>query len=508
MPGLRREEVAVLAGVSTDWYTRLEKGHIAGVSEDVLEAVARALQLDEAERTYLFDLARAARPTRTPQRRGQGARSSRAVQWMLDSMTGSAAFVANGRLDIVATNTLGRALHSPLFDNPRRPANFARFQFLDPRARDYYPNWDGAANVTVALLRAEAGRHPHDTHLRELVGELSTVSEEFRTRWAAHNVRIHHNGAKQFHHPVVGALELAYCTLDLPAADSADLRADHLHRRARDAVRGRPQAAGQLGGDRRAARDPTPRPTGPEPGQRGRTCAHSSSRACTNACGRLPRSWRWATSNSSASSPGEPQAARVRSNQRNASDPLAGRVQREGQHEAAEQERALLLAQRGGVGPEPVHVAVLGELVQDGGQRRPAAGVGDRQRPAHRRQQQRGVGAGHRRAALPPARPGAGSGGWSRRATASARVSARAARAWWGGACAICRSPATTASRDCVHQSSVSSQMPASGLFHVCSTTSTASSAAASRRRPARRAGRRRRAAAALRRPRRAGTAG
>ena len=223
VPGLRREEVAVLAGVSTDWYTRLEKGHIAGVSEDVLEAVARALQLDEAERTYLFDLARAARPHRTPQRRNKAGIAPR-VQWMLDTMTGSAAFVANGRLDILATNTLGWALHSPMFAQPRRPANFARFQFLDPAAQDYYASWDGAADITVALLRAEAGRRPHDTALRELVGELSTVSEEFRTRWAAHDVRIHHNGAKQFHHPVVGDLELGYCTLALPAEDAADLR--------------------------------------------------------------------------------------------------------------------------------------------------------------------------------------------------------------------------------------------------------------------------------------------
>src|SRR3712207_5943292 len=137
VPGLRREEVAVLAGVSTGWYERLEKGHIAGVSEDVLEAVVRALQLDEAERLHLFNLARAARPARAPQRRSR-ARIQPRVQWMLDSMTGSAAFVANGRLDILATNTLGWALHSPMFDDPRRPPNFARFQFLDPRARDYY----------------------------------------------------------------------------------------------------------------------------------------------------------------------------------------------------------------------------------------------------------------------------------------------------------------------------------------------------------------------------------
>src|SRR3954453_1037329 len=216
VPGLRREEVAVLAGVSTDWYTRLEKGHIAGVSEDVLEAVARALQLDEAERTYLFDLARAAaKPNRTPQRRAKTPIQPR-VQWMVGSVAGSAAFVANGRLDILATNTLGRALHSPMFDGPRWPANFARFQFLDPRAPDYYQDWERAANVTVALLRTEAGRDPYDRDLRELVGELSTVSEEFRARWAAHNVRIHHAGAKQFRHPAVGPLELIYHTLDLP----------------------------------------------------------------------------------------------------------------------------------------------------------------------------------------------------------------------------------------------------------------------------------------------------
>ena len=222
VPGLRREEVAVLAGVSTDWYTRLEKGHIAGVSEDVLEAVARALQLDEAERTHLFDLARAARPSRAPRRRSKAPVHPR-VQWMLDSMTASAAFVANGRMDILAANPLARALYSPVLDEPRWRANIARFQFLDPRARDYHTDWGAAANVTVALLRTEAGRDPHDRDLRELVGELSTVSEEFRTRWAAHEVRIHHAGAKQFRHPAVGTLELVYHSLDLPTPDHGEL---------------------------------------------------------------------------------------------------------------------------------------------------------------------------------------------------------------------------------------------------------------------------------------------
>jgi transcriptional regulator with XRE-family HTH domain len=223
VPGLRREEVAVLAGVSTEWYTRLEKGHIGGVSEDVLEAVARALRLDEAERGYLFDLARAARPSnRAPRRRRQAEVPPR-VQWMLDSMTASGAFVRNGRMDIVAVNALGRALCAPMFTDDRRPANIARFQFFDEGARDYFADWDGAANITVALLRAEAGRDPHNKELRELVGELSTLSEEFRTRWAAHNVRIHHAGQKRFNHPVVGPLDLVYHSLNLAADGDGDL---------------------------------------------------------------------------------------------------------------------------------------------------------------------------------------------------------------------------------------------------------------------------------------------
>jgi transcriptional regulator with XRE-family HTH domain len=223
VPGLRREEVAVLAGVSTEWYTRLEKGHISGVSEDVLEAVSRALQLDDAERSYLFDLARAARPANRRARPPKQARVQPRVQWMLDSMTDSAAFVRNGRMDILAINALGRALYSPMFaaqgESPRRPANIARYHFLDPSAHDHIPDWGGAANVTVALLRAEAGRDPHNQDLRRLVGELSTVSEEFRSRWADHNVRLHHAGKKQFNHPEVGPLDLVYHSLDLAADD-------------------------------------------------------------------------------------------------------------------------------------------------------------------------------------------------------------------------------------------------------------------------------------------------
>jgi transcriptional regulator with XRE-family HTH domain len=228
VPGLRREEVAVLAGVSTDWYTRLEKGHINGVSDDVLDAVARALQLDEAERTYLFDLARAGRPAnRAPRRRRSTVLPAR-IQWLLDSMDGSAAFVTNGRMDVLAINSLGRALYSPMFSttlpgDEGRPANIARFQFLDPTARDFLPDWDGAANVTAALLRTEAGRDPHNKDLRDLVGELSTLSDEFRTRWAAHDVRLHHAGSKQFIHPDVGCVDLVYHSMDVSADGSRTL---------------------------------------------------------------------------------------------------------------------------------------------------------------------------------------------------------------------------------------------------------------------------------------------
>lgn len=224
VPGLRREEVAVLAGVSTEWYSRLEKGHIAGVSEDVLDAVGRALQLDEAERDHLFDLARAARPERGPARRAKPTVPP-SVHWLLDSMTTAAAFVRNGRLDVLAINPLGRALYAPVFEDPRRPVNLARFNFLDPRSEEFYPDWDGAADTSVALLRTEAGRDPRNRDLTDLVGELATRSEAFRSRWAAHDVRLHRSGTKHFQHPVVGRLDLAFDALQLPAEPGLTLTA-------------------------------------------------------------------------------------------------------------------------------------------------------------------------------------------------------------------------------------------------------------------------------------------
>lgn len=218
VPGLRREEVAVLAGVSVPYYTRLERGEMGGVSESVLDALARALQLDEAERMHLFDLARSAQPMITPRRRRPTKQPIRpSVQHILDAITGAAAFVRNDRLDVLAANQLGHALYSEMFAGPTRPANAARFIFLDPRARDFYPDWNKAANDSVAVLRASAGRDPHDRCLSDLVGELSTQSDEFRTRWAQHNVRQHITGIKHFHHPVVGELTLTYDRLDLVA---------------------------------------------------------------------------------------------------------------------------------------------------------------------------------------------------------------------------------------------------------------------------------------------------
>lgn len=218
VPGLRREEVAVLAGISVPYYTRLERGDMAGASDSVLDALSRALRLDDAERAYLFDLARAAQPTLAPRRRRPTKQPIRpSVQHILDAITGAAAFLRNDRLDVLAANALGHALYSELFAGPWRPPNAARFIFLDPRARGFYPDWNKAANDTVAVLRASAGRDPYDRCLSDLVGELSTQSDEFRTRWAQHNVREHITGIKHFHHPLVGHISLTYDRLDLVA---------------------------------------------------------------------------------------------------------------------------------------------------------------------------------------------------------------------------------------------------------------------------------------------------
>ncbi|WCO68063.1 helix-turn-helix transcriptional regulator [Iamia majanohamensis] len=217
VPGLRREEVALLAGVSVEYYTRIERGRAGSVSDDVIDGIARSLQLDDAERGHLVDLLRTDRSRATRRRPSQpGVRPE--VQRVLDAMTDAPAVVRNGRLDLLATNPLGRALYAPVYEDlgPDETPNLARFQFLSSRSEAFYPQWDRAAHDCVALLRAEAGRDPYDRALSDLVGELSTRSEEFRVRWARHNVSDHRTGRKVAHHPVVGDLTLSYEGLDLP----------------------------------------------------------------------------------------------------------------------------------------------------------------------------------------------------------------------------------------------------------------------------------------------------
>ena len=214
--GLRREEVAMLAGISVEYYTRLERGNANGASEDVLEGIARALQLDEAERAHLFDLVRSANRARPARGRPSQERVRPTVQRILDAMAGVPAYIRNGRLDILGANALGHALYSPVFSDPAGTANMARFIFLNPQATEFFHDWDQIAHDAVAILRAEAGRDPYDRRLSDLIGELSTRSDQFRVRWAAHNVKFHRTGTKTLHHPLVGDLTLAYEALDLP----------------------------------------------------------------------------------------------------------------------------------------------------------------------------------------------------------------------------------------------------------------------------------------------------
>jgi hypothetical protein len=214
--GLRREEVAMLAGVSVDYYVRMERGNLHGASEGVLDALARALQLDEAERDHLFALARAA-GTGRGRRRMPPTSVRPAIQQVLDAITDAPAWVRNGRHDIVAMNRLARALYAPILADPRRPANPTRFVYLDPTAVEFFVDWERIANDAAAMLRLEAGRNPHDPALIQLVGELSTQSEIFRMRWASHDVQFHRSGRKRLRHPVVGLLDLDFESMELPS---------------------------------------------------------------------------------------------------------------------------------------------------------------------------------------------------------------------------------------------------------------------------------------------------
>jgi transcriptional regulator with XRE-family HTH domain len=222
VPGLRREEVAQLAGVSVPYYIRLERGDARGATDTVLDAIANALLLDDAERAHLFDLVRTANATAAAARapRHPARHTLRPELWnMLEAMNGVPAYIRNGRLDLLAGNTLARALLAPAFNSPARPVNSARFTFLDPGAAEFYPDWDAVADQNVATLRAEVGRNPHDKALSDLIGELSTRGDTFRRRWARHDVRRHRAGAKRITHPTVGDMTFNYETMQLTADD-------------------------------------------------------------------------------------------------------------------------------------------------------------------------------------------------------------------------------------------------------------------------------------------------
>ena len=226
VPGLRREEAALLVGVSPQYYVRLERGDATGVSESVIDGIEEALCLDEAERAHLLDLLRTAgpptrrRPTKRPAR-APGVRPT--VQRLVDAMPGVPAVVLNGRLDVLTTNALGRALFAPAYAGGTTSLNNARFVFLDSGAQTFFREWEVVADDTVALLRAEAGRDPYDRDLSDLVGELSTRSHQFRVRWAAHDVRIHNTGVKKLRHPVVGNLDLPFESLPLGGGSNSSL---------------------------------------------------------------------------------------------------------------------------------------------------------------------------------------------------------------------------------------------------------------------------------------------
>ncbi|MCH5644991.1 helix-turn-helix domain-containing protein [Gordonia sp. ABSL49_1] len=217
--GLRREEVAMLAGVSVDYYVRMERGNLSGASDSVLASLAGALHLDEAEQDHLFALARQSQASSaTRRRRSEPATVRPVLQQILDAITDAPAWIRNGRHDVLAMNQLARALYSPVLADARRPANTTRFVYLNPvAAQELFVDYDQIARDAAAMLRLEAGQNPHDKALIELVGELCTQSELFRQRWASQDVRFHRSGRKRLRHPAVGQLDLDYESLELPS---------------------------------------------------------------------------------------------------------------------------------------------------------------------------------------------------------------------------------------------------------------------------------------------------
>jgi transcriptional regulator with XRE-family HTH domain len=221
--GLRREEVALLAGVSIDYYVRMERGNLAGASDGVLDSLASALQLDDAEREHLFALARESGPPGRRRKPKTTATVRPVLQQVLDAITEAPAWIRNGRHDVLAMNQLARALYSPVLADPRRPANTTRFVYLDPAAEEFFVDYDQVVRDAAAMLRMEAGRNPHDQDLIALVGELSTRSELFRKHWASQDVRFHRSGRKRLRHPVVGQLDLDFEAMELPSEPGLQL---------------------------------------------------------------------------------------------------------------------------------------------------------------------------------------------------------------------------------------------------------------------------------------------
>ncbi|MFJ3787932.1 helix-turn-helix domain-containing protein [Kitasatospora sp. NPDC090091] len=223
VPGLRREELAQLAGVSITYYTRLEQGQSRNVSDEVLDAVARALRLDADEHAHLRNLARPARAAKGRAAAERPERVRPAVRQLIGAMADVPAVVVGRRNEVLAWNPLGHALLAGHLDPaaPDRPAdrpNLSRLLFLDPRTRALYPRWETEARAQVAFLRLAAGRHPNDRQLAELIGELSMKSAEFAALWSGHPVHDCLFGTKELRHPVVGGLVLSFEALPLPEA--------------------------------------------------------------------------------------------------------------------------------------------------------------------------------------------------------------------------------------------------------------------------------------------------
>lgn len=225
VPGLRRKEVAVLADISIEYYVQIERGNLGGVSEDIVHSIARALLLNEVETAHLFNLleAQTSRSQRAGVRRSRLGPVSTHLQSLIDSMVGAPAVVQNGRLDIVATNSLGRALYADVFSSGQATPNLGRYIFLDERSREFFLNWSRIADQAAAMLRVEVGRAPRDQKLVSLVGDLATRSHEFNQRWARHDVTRHQQGTKSIRHTIVGELHLKFEALDIAGASGLTL---------------------------------------------------------------------------------------------------------------------------------------------------------------------------------------------------------------------------------------------------------------------------------------------